>query len=43
MAGIAASSVTDGYTGVAPQADIVCVKLKNAKQYLKDFFYIKMM
>ena len=41
MAGIAASSVTDGYTGVAPQADIVCVKLKNAKQYLKDFFYIK--
>lgn len=41
MAGIAASSYVDGYTGVAPEADIVCVKLKPAKQYLKDFFYIK--
>ncbi len=41
MAGIAASSGVDGYTGVAPEADIVCVKLKSAKQYLKEFFYVK--
>ena len=33
MAGIAASSYTDGYIGVAPEADIVCVKLKGAKRY----------
>lgn len=41
MAGIAASSYTDGYIGVAPEADIVCVKLKGAKRYLRDYFYIK--
>lgn len=40
MAGIAASGETDGYTGIAPEADIICVKLKGAKQYLKDFFYV---
>lgn len=38
MAGIAASSYTDGYIGVAPEADIVCVKLKGAKRYLRDYF-----
>ena len=41
MAGIAASSYTDGYIGVAPEADIVCVKLKGAKRYLRDYFFIK--
>lgn len=41
MAGIAASSEKRNYTGVAPDSSIVCVKLKGAKKYLRDFFYIK--
>lgn len=42
LAGIAAGNIDDAnqFTGVAPQARIVVVKLKPAKQYLKDFFLI---
>ncbi len=29
-----------GFTGIAPQAEIAVVKLKKAKQYLKDFYFI---
>lgn len=43
LTGIAAGSIdTDGdFTGAAPQAQIVAVKLKQAKQYLKEFYLIK--
>lgn len=46
LAGVAAGSSRaadesgGAYTGVAPQADIVVVKLKEAKQYLKDFYLV---
>ena len=43
MAGIAAGSVVDGgrtYIGAAPEADIVVVKLKESKQYLRDFYFV---
>lgn len=43
MAGVAAGSrVANGisYLGAAPDADIVVVKLKEAKQFLKDFYII---
>ena len=43
LAGVAAGSRLGngpGYTGAAPDADIVVVKLKQAKQYLRDFFMI---
>lgn len=42
VAGVAAGSADDtqGFTGAAPDAAIIAVKLKPAKQYLKDFFYI---
>lgn len=43
MAGVAAGSrVTNGinYLGAAPDADIVVVKLKEAKQFLRDFYII---
>jgi subtilisin family serine protease len=43
MAGVAAgSSVGNGltYLGAAPGADIVVVKLKECKQYLRDFYLI---
>ena len=43
MAGVAAGSRLDnglGYIGAAPEADIVVVKLKPAKQYLRDFYMI---
>jgi len=43
MAGVAAGSrIGNGmnYIGAAPDADIVVVKLKQAKQYLKDFYLI---
>ncbi|MGI6096024.1 MAG: S8 family peptidase [Lachnospiraceae bacterium] len=41
LAGVAAGSPnpTQDFTGVAPDADIIMVKLKEAKNYLKDFFY----
>lgn len=41
LAGVAAGSpnMQQDFIGVAPEADIVVVKLKEAKDYLKDFFY----
>lgn len=43
MAGIAAGNIdrSNDFTGVAPQADIVMVKLKQAKQYLRNYYYIR--
>ncbi len=42
MAGIAggAYDVENGFIGVAPRTEFVIVKLKQAKPYLKDFFYL---
>lgn len=43
VAGVAAGSRTDGgrrYTGAAPDADIVVVKLKQCKPYLREFYLI---
>ena len=43
MAGVAASSRVGGgltYQGAAPDADIVVVKLKECKQYFRDFYMI---
>lgn len=43
MAGIAAGSMVDGgstYLGAAPEADIVVVKLKEAKAYLKEYYFV---
>lgn len=43
MAGVAAGSrLANGlnYVGAAPDADIVVVKLKECKQYLRDFFLV---
>ena len=42
LAGIAAGSqsVENNFVGIAPDADFVIVKLKPAKQYLKEFFAI---
>ncbi len=42
MAGIAAGSesVQDGFLGAAPAAEIAVVKLKQAKDYLKDFYFV---
>lgn len=31
----------EGFLGAAPEADIVVVKLKEAKQYLRDFYFVK--
>lgn len=43
MAGIAAGGMTEdgSFTGAAPDAKIAMVKLKPAKQYLRDFFFIR--
>lgn len=43
IAGIAAGNIdiTNDFTGVAPQADIAMVKLKQAKKYLRDYYYIR--
>lgn len=43
LASIAAGSedVANDFIGAAPEADIAVVKLKPAKQYLRDFYYIK--
>ena len=43
MAGVAAGSRLEsgmGYLGAAPDADIVVVKLKQAKDYLRDFYLV---
>ena len=43
MAGIAAGSLVDGgstYLGAAPEADIVVVKLKEAKEYLRRYYFV---
>lgn len=42
LAGIAAGNAVpeSGFAGVAPDAELVIVKLKQAKPYLKDFFRI---
>ena len=43
MAAIAAGGedVENDFTGAAPYADIAVVKLKPAKQYLREFYYIR--
>ncbi|HCL01904.1 MAG TPA: hypothetical protein DHW61_05715 [Lachnoclostridium phytofermentans] len=43
IAGIAAGNIDikNDFTGAAPLADIVMVKLKQAKKYLRDFYYIR--
>lgn len=43
MAGVAAGSRIDGgrtYTGAAPDADIVVIKLKQCKPYMRDYYLI---
>lgn len=43
MASVAAGSVVNNglyFNGAAPDADIVVVKLKEAKQYLRDYYFI---
>lgn len=43
MAGIGAGSSVNGgstYLGAAPEADIVVVKLKEAKEYLKNYYFV---
>ena len=43
MAGVAAGSEVNGgstYIGAAPQADIVVVKLKECKEYLREYYFI---
>lgn len=42
IAGVASGSADEpqGFTGAAPDAGIIVVKLKPAKQYLRDFFYV---
>lgn len=43
MAGIAAGGVTptEDFTGAAPKSNIAVVKLKPAKQYLRDYYLIR--
>lgn len=36
----AASRQSDGFLGAAPEADLVVVKLKQAKQYLREYYMI---
>lgn len=43
MASVAAGSITDGgrsFIGAAPETDIVVVKLRQAKQYLRDYYLL---
>ncbi|MDF2544808.1 MAG: hypothetical protein K0S47_4526 [Herbinix sp.] len=42
LAGIAAGNedAENGFSGVAPDAEFIIVKLKPAKSYLKDFFFV---
>ena len=39
-AGVAAASETADYIGAAPEAEILMVKLKPAKKYLRDFYLL---
>lgn len=43
MAGVAAGSVdaSNGFTGIVPEAELVVVKLKEAKSYLKEYYHIR--
>ena len=43
LAGIAAGTAdeTAGFSGAAPEAELVVVKLKPAKQYLREYFLVK--
>lgn len=43
LAGIAAGNqdTTNDFTGAAPNSKIIMVKLKPAKQYLRDYYFIK--
>ena len=40
LAGVAAASETADYIGAAPEAEILMVKLKPAKKYLRDFYLL---
>lgn len=40
LAGVAAASQTEEYIGAAPDSEILMVKLKPAKKYLRDFYLI---
>ena len=40
VAGIAAAGKTQDFQGAAPESEIVMVKVKPAKQYLRDYFLI---
>jgi len=42
MAAVAGGNVDEdaGFEGVAPDAELVIVKLRQAKQYLKDYFFV---
>lgn len=40
LAGVCASSQVDGYFGVAPMSELAVVKLKQAKQYLRDYYFV---
>lgn len=42
MAGVAAGNenLKEGFTGIAPDAELVIVKLRQAKQYLREFYAI---
>lgn len=40
MASVAAGSATENFLGAAPEADIVVVKLKECKQYLREFYLL---
>ena len=40
VASVAAGSNLGDYSGAAPEADIAMVHLKEAKQYLKDYYFI---
>lgn len=40
VASVAAGSVVGEYSGAAPETDIAVVHLKEAKPYLKEFYYI---
>lgn len=43
MAGIAAgrTNMENGFSGAAPQARLLVVKLKQAKKYLRDYYFVK--
>ena len=43
LAGVACGSESENgdFIGAAPQSEIIMVKLKEAKQYLRDFFFVK--